>query len=135
MNQYWKKGSVLHREAPFLAMITKDNVKTHCTYCFKKLSFHKVRKCWQFLFRVRVLLISTRFDLSSRLCQMQISKVLFTRVFRPWFRNAWRRMFSFRKMPTLFWYGANDHQINISPQSTQWMEGLRNGVSKQKRRM
>ena len=55
MNQYWKKGSVLHREAPFLAMITKDNVRTHCTYCFKKLDVHKVRKCLQFFFRVRAL--------------------------------------------------------------------------------
>ena len=28
----WNKGDVIHREAPFIAMLTKDNIKQYCSY-------------------------------------------------------------------------------------------------------
>ena len=33
----WNKGDVIHREAPFIAMLTKDNIKQYCSYCFRIL--------------------------------------------------------------------------------------------------
>ena len=38
MTTVLKKGSILHKSSPFLAMLTKDFTLTHCSYCFKKMN-------------------------------------------------------------------------------------------------
>ena len=40
----WTKGAVLHRESPFIAMLTKENIKLFCNYCFGRLGKHKIGK-------------------------------------------------------------------------------------------
>jgi hypothetical protein len=44
MEKFVKRGQILHQGTPFVAMLTRSHIKTHCSYCFAKLTSKHIIK-------------------------------------------------------------------------------------------